>query len=78
MAAEWGGYYRLGATLVKMIGRPAVMPACTRHGLSHPALMRLVFKLIANLYDPRDGDLSDRIIAALTRITPAATSRGEG
>jgi len=78
MAAEWGGYYRLGATLVKMIGRPAVMPACTRHGLSHPTLMRLVFKLIANLYDPRDGDLSDRIIAALTRITPAATGRGEG
>jgi hypothetical protein len=73
MAAEWGGYYRLGATFVKMIGRAGVMPACIRHGLSHPTLMRFVLKLIANLDDPRDGDTSDRIITALTRITPAVS-----
>ena len=71
MAAEWGSYYRLGGLFVKLIGNPAVMRLCTRHGLPHPALMRLVLKLLANLYDPRDGDMSDRILAALTRITPA-------
>jgi menaquinone-9 beta-reductase len=70
MAAEWGAYYRLGGVFVKLIGQPAVMRACTRHGLPHPALMRFVLKLLANLYDPRDGDVSDRIIAALTRLTP--------
>jgi menaquinone-9 beta-reductase len=47
------------------------MRACTRHGLPHPALMRFVLKLLANLSDPRDGDLSDRVISVLTRITPA-------
>jgi hypothetical protein len=47
------------------------MRACTRHGLPHPKLMRFVLKLLANLSDPHDGDASDRIIAALTRITPA-------
>ncbi|MGI8665779.1 MAG: geranylgeranyl reductase family protein [Jatrophihabitans sp.] len=71
MRAEWGSYYRLGAVFVKLIGNPAVMRACTRHGLPHPRLMKLVLKLLANLTDPHDGDASDRIIAALTRITPA-------
>jgi geranylgeranyl reductase family protein len=71
MRAEWGAYYRLGAAFVKLIGRPAVMQACTRHGLPHPALMRFVLKLLANLSDPHDGDLSDRVINVLTRLTPA-------
>lgn len=71
MAAEWGAYYRLGGYFVKLIGNPAVMRACTRHGLPHPGLMRFVLKLLANLYDPRDGDVSDRIITTLTRLTPA-------
>ncbi len=71
MAAEWGSYYRLGAIFVKLIGNPKVMRACTRHGLPHPALMRFVLKLLANLTDPRGEDLSDRVIAVLNRITPA-------
>jgi len=71
MADEFGSYYRLGSVFVKLIGQPAVMRACTRHGLPHPALMRFVLKLLANLHDPRDGDASDRIINVLRRITPA-------
>ena len=71
MAAQWGAYYRLGGVFVKLIGNPAVMRACTRHGLPHPGLMRFVLKLLANLSDPHDGDVSDRVITALTRITPA-------
>jgi menaquinone-9 beta-reductase len=70
---EWGAYYRLGGVFVKLIGNPKVMQACTRHGLPHPALMRFVLKLLANLSDPHDGDLSDRAISVLTRLTPALT-----
>jgi geranylgeranyl reductase family protein len=70
MAAEWGAYYRLGAAFVRLIGNPKVMQACTRHGLPHPALMRFVLKLLANLYDPHDGDVSDRVINVLNRLTP--------
>ncbi len=71
MADEWGAYYRLGGIFVKLIGNPKVMQACTRHGLPHPALMRFVLKLLANLSDPSDGDVSDRVISVLTKLTPA-------
>jgi menaquinone-9 beta-reductase len=33
--------------------------------------MRFLLKLLANLHDPRDGDLSDRTISVLTRLIPA-------
>jgi menaquinone-9 beta-reductase len=70
MIEQWGAYYRLGGIFVKLIGNPAVMRACTRHGLPHPKLMRFVLKLMANLSDPRDGDLTDRVLSTLTRLTP--------
>jgi hypothetical protein len=33
--------------------------------------MRFVLKLLANLTDPHGGDVSDRVIHVLTRLTPA-------
>ena len=55
---------------MKLIGNPEVMRLCTQRGMSHPALMRFVLKLLANLTDPKDGDASDRIIHALLTLTP--------
>jgi geranylgeranyl reductase family protein len=71
MVREWGAYYRLGGWFVKLIGNPTIMRVCTERGLPHVGLMRFVLKLLANLYDPRDGDVTDRILAVLTRLTPA-------
>jgi geranylgeranyl reductase family protein len=70
LSEEWGAYYRLGGLFVKLIGHPAVMRFGTHHGLHHPMLMRFVLKLLANLTDPHDGDVSDRIITTLQRLTP--------
>ena len=70
--AEYGGYFTVGRLFVKAIGHPSVMKLCTRHGLPHPTLMRFCLKLLANLYDPRDGDAMDRVITALNRLAPAA------
>ncbi|WP_199425025.1 geranylgeranyl reductase family protein [Actinotalea solisilvae] len=72
MAEELGGYYSLGRVFVKLIEHPEVMRVCTRYGLPRPALMRLTLKLLSDVWEPRGGDLSDRFIAALTRIAPAA------
>ncbi|HEY8534094.1 MAG TPA: geranylgeranyl reductase family protein [Micromonospora sp.] len=68
---RYGGYYRLGGIFVKLIGHPQVMRIATRHGLPRPTLMRFVLKLLANLTDPRGGDVMDRIINAMTKVAPA-------
>jgi geranylgeranyl reductase family protein len=68
----YGGYYTLGRVFVRLIGNPEVMKLATRHGLPHPTLMRFTLKLLANLTDPRDGDVMDRMINALTKVAPAA------
>jgi geranylgeranyl reductase family protein len=68
----YGGYYTLGRKFVGAIGHPWVMRFATRHGMPRPALMRFTLKLLANLTEPRDGDAGDRIINALSRLTPAA------
>jgi menaquinone-9 beta-reductase len=72
MNARYGGYYTLGKTFVTLIGNPAVMQFCTRHGLKRPTLMRFTLKLLANLTDPRGGDALDRIVNGLSRVAPAA------
>ncbi len=72
LKSAYGGYYTLGRQFVKLIGHPEVMGFATRHGLSHPTLMRFTLKLLANLTDPHGGDVSDRLINALTKVVPAA------
>jgi menaquinone-9 beta-reductase len=68
----YGGYYTLGRKFVGAIGHPWFMRFATRHGLPRPTLMRFTMKLLANLTEPRGGDAADRVINALSRITPAA------
>ena len=68
---ELGGYFRLGTVFSRLIGHPAVMRAATRHALPRATLMRFLLKLLANLYDSRDGDAMDRVITAMTRLTPS-------
>jgi geranylgeranyl reductase family protein len=72
MKESLGGYFSLGRVFVKLIEHPAVMRVCTRYGLPRPTLMRLVMKLLSDLYEPRGGDWMDRTIATLARMAPAA------
>jgi menaquinone-9 beta-reductase len=72
LQAAYGSYYTLGRIFVELIGRPRLMRYATSRGMHHPQLMRFALKLLANLTDPRDGDASDRIISAMTRLAPAS------
>jgi geranylgeranyl reductase family protein len=67
-----GSYYRLGNVFSRLIGNPTIMRTATRYGMPREHLMRLVLKLLAGLYDVRDGDLTDRVITAATRLVPSA------
>jgi menaquinone-9 beta-reductase len=70
--AAYGGYYTVGRAFVKLIGNPQVMKQATRLGLPRHTLMKFMLKLLANLTDPRDGDVSDRVVNALSRLAPTA------
>ncbi|GAA3020036.1 geranylgeranyl reductase family protein [Actinokineospora globicatena] len=72
MRQALGSYYRLGNVFSRLIGNPTVMGVATKYGLPRKTLMKLVLKLLAGLYDPKDGDAYDRIITAATRLTPSA------
>ena len=72
MKQQYGGYYTLGRVFVQLIGNPRIMALATRHGLPHPLLMKFTLKLLANLTDPRGGDVLDRVINGLTKVAPAA------
>jgi len=68
----YGGYYTLGRKFVQAIGNPRLMQFATKHGMPRPALMRFTLKLLANLTEVRGGDAADRLINALSKMTPAA------
>jgi len=70
--SAYGGYFTLGRVFARMIGNPTFMKQATRHGLPRTTLMKFMLKLMANLTDPRDGDVSDKVINALSRVAPAA------
>ena len=72
MRDDLGGYYTLGRIFVKLIEHPQVMRICTRYGLPRPLVMRFTHKLLADCYEPRGGDVMDRVIAGLARMVPAA------
>ncbi len=69
---RYGGYYTVGRLFVQAIGNPTVMKYLTRYGLPRPALMRIALKLLANLTDARDGDLTDRLVNGLSKVAPTA------
>jgi len=71
MKDHLGAYYRLGGMFSTLIGKPAIMKTATRLGLPRKRLMYLVLKLLAGLYDSRDGDWADKVVRSLTRMVPS-------
>ncbi|WP_426593083.1 geranylgeranyl reductase family protein [Cellulomonas sp. McL0617] len=72
MKDDLGGYYTLGRMFVRLIEHPEIMRVCTRYGLPRPLVMKFVLKLLSDCYEPRGGDLVDRVISGLSRLAPAA------
>ena len=66
--AEYGDYNRVARAFVIAVGRPAVMRALTRTGLRSRPLMEWVLKVMANLLEPEDRGMLERIYGAIERI----------
>jgi hypothetical protein len=48
------------------------MKFATKHGIKRPAVMRFSMKLLGNLTETRGGDAVDRLLNAVSKMTPAA------
>jgi len=68
----YGGYYTLGRIFVQLIGKPGFMKFATKHGIKRPAIMRFSMKLLGNLTETHGGDAVDRLLNAVSKMTPAA------
>jgi geranylgeranyl reductase family protein len=68
---RFGSYFAVGRLFVRLIGDPRFMKLATRYGLPRPTLMKLVLKLLANLYEPTKGDAIDRVVRGLVRLAPS-------
>jgi geranylgeranyl reductase family protein len=69
---RYARYFRIGTTFVRAIGHPPVMRALTDHALPRERLMRFMVRLMGNLSDGRTGDVQDKLMYALERLTPAS------
>jgi geranylgeranyl reductase family protein len=67
---RYGRYFTAGRAFAKAIGNPRVMRYSVLHGFPRVRLMRFAIRLLANLTDGRDGDLDDRVMDWILRITP--------
>jgi geranylgeranyl reductase family protein len=72
LRAEYGRHHRLGMGFLALLSRPHVVRFAAAHGLKRPVLVNAALRLMGNLTDGRDGDITDRVVAALTRMAPAA------
>jgi geranylgeranyl reductase family protein len=71
LSAEYGRHHRLGMGFLAVLSHPEVVRFATAHGLKRPVLVNAALRLMGNLTDGRDGNTTDRVVAALTRLAPA-------
>jgi flavin-dependent dehydrogenase len=71
LRVEYGRHHRLGMGFLALLSHPDLVRFATAHGLKRPVLVNAALRLMGNLTDGREGDTTDRVVAALTRLAPA-------
>ncbi len=64
----YGDYYRVARAFVRLIGQPALMRTLVRIGLRSRPLMEWVLRVMANLLEPEDKGVSERVYHAIERL----------
>lgn len=71
LEAAYGDYHRVARVFVKAIGNPAIMKTLTTVGLRSQSLMEWTLKVMANLLDPEDVGMSERVYNGIERVVNA-------
>lgn len=65
---EYGAYHKVARAFVTAVGNPWMMKALTRTGLRSRPLMEWVLKVMANLLEPEELGMQERVYKAIERI----------
>ena len=65
---EYGAYHRVARAFVIAVGNPAVMRSLTRIGLRSRPLLEWVLKVMANLLEPEELGVAERVYHAVERV----------
>jgi flavin-dependent dehydrogenase len=68
---EYGAYNRVARAFVKAIGRPRLMRALVHTGLRSRPLMEWVLKVMANLMEPEDEGIQERVYRMVEAVVQA-------
>lgn len=69
----YGDYHRVARVFVRAIGNPAVMKTLTTVGIRNKSLMEWTLKVMANLLDPEEKKLTERIYYTIERTVNLAS-----
>jgi menaquinone-9 beta-reductase len=67
---RYGKYFTAGRAFARAIGNPLIMRYAVEHGFPHRRLMRFALRMLANLSDGPRGDVDDRVMDWILRISP--------
>ena len=78
---EYADYHRVARAFVIAIGNPALMRRLTRIGLRSRPLMEWVLKVMANLLEPEEYGMAERVFHAIEKVVkvgpePKVKARG--
>jgi geranylgeranyl reductase family protein len=65
---EYGDYHRVARAFVIAVGNPSMMKVLTRAGLRSRPLLEWVVKVMANLLEPEEYGIAERVYHAVERI----------
>ena len=65
---EYGAYHKVARAFAIAIGNPSMMRALTRIGLRSRPLMEWVLKVMANLLEPEERGMEERVYAAIEKV----------
>jgi len=68
LQAEYSDYNRVARMFALAVGRPAVMRTLTRTGLRSRPLMEWTLKVMANLLEPEERGMSERVYGIIERL----------
>lgn len=65
---EYGAYHRVARAFVIAIGNPTLMRSLTRVGIRSRPLMEWVLKVMANLLEPEEKGIEERVYRAIEKV----------